>query len=470
MRCWFPALAVVFFTSACEGPGPAKMDNQKRHAGVTWSEHIAPIIFSHCSNCHRPGESGPFELLSYRDAASIGRKIRFVTKSRYMPPWPADPSYTHFANENYLTQDQIDLIADWVEQGMARGDSTKEPQPPLFHSGSSFGKPDLVVRCLEPVQIKGNGTDVFLVMKFPYKMDRDTFADLIEFVPHRRKLVHHVNGHLINYDEKRPFNYFTGKSVHADTRSGIMEVYMDMHIPYTDKKQPLFPPLSPNAVYYLPGYFPPAYPPEIGGLKLKKNGLFLLNNIHYGPSNTDLVDSSYINVFFRKEKVTRPLNEAQIGTFGLSPVEPALVIPANEIKRFHTSLKLTKTISLLSVNPHMHLLGKNYLAYAIMPGGDTVPLIRINKWNFRWQYYYTFKYPVKLEAGTVIHVHGTFDNTSKNPDNPFYPPRTITEGNGIESMKTSEEMFQFIFTYLPYKAGDEKINLERVGPRETQKR
>src|SRR5690606_400027 len=100
------------------------------------------------------------------------------------------------------------------------------------------------------------------------------------------------------------------KAVHEDTRTRIMEVYEQMHIPYTDGKDPAYPPISPNAVYYLPGYRPPVYPKEIGGLRLKKNGVFLLNNIHFGPSKEEVVDSSYINVFFRKEKVTRPVHEA----------------------------------------------------------------------------------------------------------------------------------------------------------------
>jgi hypothetical protein len=116
---------------------------------------------------------------------------------------------------------------------------------------------------------------------------------------------------------------------------------------------------------------------------------------------------------------------------------------------------------MLSINPHMHLIGKTFWAFALKPNGDTIPLIRIKKWDFRWQYYYTFKNPVKLEAGTTIKVIGLYDNTVSNPNNPFHPPRTVTQGNGVESMKTSEEMFQFIFTYMDYRNGDEKIDLER---------
>jgi hypothetical protein len=241
-----------------------------------------------------------------------------------------------------------------------------------------------------------------------------------------------------------------------------MDIYKKMHIPYTDNGDPKFPTLTPNTVYYLPGYLPPNYPQGIGGYRLKKNGAFLLNNIHYGPSPKDTVDMSTINIFFRKNPITRPIGEIQLGTFGVSEIVPEFIIPPNQIKTFHTHTKLSKSISMLSVNPHMHLIGSKFLAYATSPGGDTIPLIRINKWDFKWQYYYTFKHPVKLEAGATIHVYGTFDNTDKNPLNPFHPPQTITNGNGVESMKTTEEMFQFIFTWMPYKDGDENINLDNA--------
>src|SRR5690606_27758781 len=120
------------------------------------------------------------------------------------------------------------------------------------------------------------------IQKFPYQLEKDTILDFVEFVPHQRKLVHHVNGHLVSYDEGRTFDYFGGISHSADTRLELMQVYKRMHIPYTDIKDPAFPGLTPNVVYYLPGFVPPAYPENVGGYRIKKNGLFLLNNIHYG--------------------------------------------------------------------------------------------------------------------------------------------------------------------------------------------
>lgn len=455
IRFSFLGFLLIFF--ACS----EKREEKEQLVEATWSEHVAPIVFKNCTPCHRPAQSGSFNLLSYADAVKKAKLIKFVTQTGYMPPWPADASYSHFIGERVLNKEEISIIKNWVEGGTPRGDSLKEPATPEFYTGSYFGKPDLVIRAQEAVKVKGNGTDVFLIMKFPYQIDKDTLVDVVEFVPHQRKLIHHVNGHLVSYDAQRSFNYMSGESVHSDTKAQLMEVYKNMHLPYTDKAQPQFPTLTPNTVYYLPGYIPPAYPKEVGGYRFKKNGVFLLNNIHYGPSNKDLLDSSYINVFYRKSPIERPITESQLGTFGISKIEPELIIPANEVKTFQTQTTLSKPISMLSINPHMHLIGKTFWAFALKPNGDTIPLIRIKKWDFRWQYYYTFKNPVKLEAGTTIKVIGLYDNTVSNPNNPFHPPRTVTQGNGVESMKTSEEMFQFIFTYMDYRNGDEKIDLGR---------
>jgi hypothetical protein len=69
---------------------------------------------------------------------------------------------------------------------------------------------------------------------------------------------------------------------------------------------------------------------------------------------------------------------------------------------------------------------------------------------------------LKIPAGSEIIVKATYDNTSNNPDNPFSPPQVISERknlNGKGSMRTSDEMLQFIINYLPYNDDDENIIL-----------
>jgi hypothetical protein len=143
---------------------------------------------------------------------------------------------------------------------------------------------------------------------------------------------------------------------------------------------------------------------------------------------------------------------------GISDVVPALVIPPDTVMRFITRATIQKDISLVTINPHMHLLGKSFIAYAITPQGDTIPLIRIPRWDFRWQYYYTFRNMLHIPSGSIIVAEGVFDNTTSNPNNPFNPPREISGLQG--SMRTTDEMFQLIMTFLPYEPGDENITLD----------
>ena len=188
-------------------------------------------------------------------------------------------------------------------------------------------------------------------------------------------------------------------------------------------------------------------------------GAVFLKDIHYGPQPVDHYDNSYFNVFFSKTPPKRRALELQLGTLGNSRIEPPLVIPPDTIMTFSTHATIPIDISILTINPHMHLLGKSFLAYALTPEEDTIHLIRINKWYFRWQYFYTFKRMVKIPTGSVIYAFGTYDNTRNNPNNPFNPTRIVAERDG--SMRTTDEMFQFIITYLPYKIGDENIPLEK---------
>src|SRR5215813_6277301 len=85
---------------------------------VTFSEHVAPIVYENCVTCHRPGEAAPFSLISYDDVKKRGALIATVTKKRYMPPWHAAHDYGEFADERRLTDAQIATIDEWVKQGM----------------------------------------------------------------------------------------------------------------------------------------------------------------------------------------------------------------------------------------------------------------------------------------------------------------------------------------------------------------
>jgi hypothetical protein len=436
------------------GVGCAPPDTSPKQ--VTFAQHIAPIIHQNCTKCHIEGEAGPFTLVSYTDVKKRGSLIKYLTKERIMPPWPADASYSHFADEMVLTDDEIILISRWVDEGMLSGDTTLLETPEKIVKDIHFGKPDLIIT-VPRVEIKGNNQDLFLVMKIPYEIPNDTFVRAIEFVPGNKKLVHHVNTHLLQYAEGKKKNVNEGKRWLNQDQANSQTIHKELGILQDDGS---YPKMTPSVSNYLPGAMHSFYPEEIGGYTFPKKGALYLNDMHFGPSAIDTYDSSYYKIYFGSKPPVRPVSEFQIGTLGIAPVEPELVIPAGEVKTFHIEATMSEDISLISIVPHMHLIGKKFLTYAVKQSGDTIPLIRINNWDFRWQYFYKFKKLLKIPKGTTIYVEGIYDNTADNPNNPFSPPREIRERNG--SMKTTDEMFQLIITYVPYQKGDEKFDLENA--------
>jgi hypothetical protein len=374
-----------------------------------------------------------------------------------MPPWPADPNYTHFTHERLLTQQEIDIICKWVAEGAPGGDTATTPKMPDYPVGSELRTPDMRI-AVTPTSLPANQSDKFLLVKVPFELKNDTFASLIEFIPGCHNIAHHVNGDLVKYFFDRKKSVFNGKYVvnmQEDT-VGLLKAFETLDLPNDDGT---YPTLQKSVVNYLPGVVGQLYPEGIGGYLLPRKGAFLLNDLHYGYTKaTDIIDSSYINIYFAKTPPKRPVLEFQLGTLGVSPVEPDMIIAPNVLKPVKSRFVVPFDISVLTINPHMHELGKSFKAYALQPNGDTIRLISIPRWDFNWQYFYTFPKMVKIPKGSTIIAEGVYDNTTNNPINPFNPPQTITDQRG--SMRATDEMFQFIITYLPYEAGDENISLD----------
>ncbi len=428
----------------------------ERQTAYTFTEHIAPLVHKNCTPCHRPGEAGPFPLISYQDVLRKARTVQRVTEMRFMPPWPADREYRHFLFERGLTDEEVHMIGEWVEAGCPPGDPAHMPDHPVFPKGSKLGEPDMVLKMKEPFTIPGDNLDHFMVIKIPFELPQDTFIRAIEYVPGNRALVHHMNGHLVQYEDGKKQDVFSGAHVtERDTAATLEKCYNDISLLNDDGSYPL---LTISVANYLPGMDPIVFPEELGGWKVRKKGVFLMRDQHYGPTPIPAMDQSYVNIFFDDKPPRRQPMETQLGTLGISEIVPPLVIPPDTVMTFKTQAVIENDISLININPHMHLLGKSFLAYAVTPQNDTIPLVRIPEWDFRWQYTYTFSHMLKIPRGSVVKAFGTFDNTVNNPNNPFFPPREVTDR--MQSMKTTDEMFQFIMTFVPYQAGDENISLD----------
>jgi len=436
-------------------PSDAPAHTTEITAELTFWENAAPIIFNNCTPCHHHEGAGPFSLTDFSDVKKRTKTIRQVVADGYMPPWPADPEFSRFKGEKILSAKEKLTLITWIDQGATEGVKTESiPEPQIFTIENPM-KPDLVFSYADTVWIPGENLDIFRIAKIPIKLPRDTVIKAIHFKPGNKQLVHHVNGHLINYDNELKKNPSQGEWIIDAEKVNSLEAYRLMEIANDDGS---YPAMRVSAFNYLPGVEALQYPDGIGGLFINENAAFLLNTLHYGPSALDTFDYSQIEIYFAEKRPERPVSELHMGTQGITKIEPEFILPAGKVSTFKTKYRIPDTMSVLTVNPHMHLLGREFTAYAYSENkDDTIPLIRIPEWDFRWQYFYTYEKVLVIPKGYTIEVIAVFDNTIENPFNPNSPPKTLREAG--ENMKTTDEMFQFFINYMPYQKEDEQIAL-----------
>lgn len=413
-------LAIIIF---CLGIGNAWGQS------VTYYKDIEPIVMNNCTTCHRPGGLGPFSLQSYEEVSAKGNFIAHVTKSKYMPPWQADPSFQTFRNEKILTANQIQSIQDWVNGGMPKGKKSKKKYEDLKDSKESEIKPDLSLAMGKPFDISDKSVEEFRFFSIPTNLPEDTYISAVEFIPGNRRLVHHSR-------------------LMADTTNNIRGIDgMSELDPRVKNFQQT--PLADDFLYgWVPGNNKIFFPPGTGKLLYKSTDLIL--NMHYSPSSKKEVDQSKVNLYFAKDKVDRVVHTLTLRENDI--VNQPFYIYAETTPTFYINYKIDKDISLIALLPHMHFIGKKFKAVAETPSGEIIPLIKIDNWDFNWQTTYQFKHMLKIPAGSYIKVEAKYDNSSDNKANPFVPARNISYGWGSTS-----EMCNLIIYYLDYQSGDETI-------------
>jgi len=404
---------------------------------VNWADDIAPIVFTRCAHCHHEGGIAPFELLTYNDMESWASLMPHVIEENEMPPWPADPEYRHFANEDVLTDDEKQMFLDWLEDGLEPGDLNQAPLPPEFGAnGSLLDTIDFTV-AIEPYTLQTNLDEYrWFVVENPF--NQIVFVNRIEVEPGLEHVVHHAD---LSYD-------LTGNSLENDLADPLPGFNGSTG--------------GPTYSFYMNAWQPGAFPmrfPEGWGMAVPPGGHFVVE-IHYGPGGVLYTDSTIMNLQFVADPQNVRAVTSQWTLYDSPPVllNGPLFIPANEIVTFNQeSMPLSNDISLISICPHMHFLGSSYKIWAITPDQEQINLVDVPHWDFHWQKYYVYPSPLRLPQGTVIYSEGVYDNTVDNHDNPNNPPVNVSKG-----LKTTDEMFLTFMTFADYQVGDEDINMEQL--------
>jgi hypothetical protein len=375
---------------------------------VTYTHDVAPILFKNCVSCHRPGEVGPFSLLSYEEAAKRAEFIAEIVAEKKMPPWKAVPHYGTFDGERLLTDTEIETFKTWAATGTRQGKPEDLPAPPTFTEGWHLGEPDLVVKMSEAFTIPADGRDIYRCFTIPLPIDENKTVSAIEFRPGNKKVVHHAILYLDAMGQGR-------KKEKQDGQPGFESFGGPGIIP------------TGGLGAWVPGAFPGHLPPDTG--RFLRQGSDLILQIHYHPNGKVETDQSTIGIYFNKEP-------AKNIVVGMAIRSRKLNIPAGAKRHYveASSDPLPANVQVVTIGPHMHLLGREMKLFAETPNGE-IPLVWIKDWDFNWQGAYQYKTPLALPKGTVIKLQAYYDNSSDNPFNPNSPPKAVRWGE-----QTTDEM------------------------------
>ena len=408
----------------------------------TWAENAACIFYTNCTKCHFPGGPGPFSLIDYNSAFTARYAIQGAVQADYMPPWPPDETYQTYAHERLLTSEEKNILVEWVNQGALPGNLANAPTPPSYSAtGSQLSQVDFTGGI-------GNYTntstlDDYRCFIVPTNFTTAQYISDIEIVPGNRAMVHHV-------------------LIYTDTDTAAINALdnADPGLGYQN-----FGGTGNNGSRLIGGWVPGSEPqvfPSGMGVKIEP-GSYIILQIHYPQgTNGDIDSNTVINLKYASSSVREVFFQPALNYSSPSTISPyPLYIPANTVKSFTETYTIPNTnpfpyITVLGVAPHMHKVGVSIKAYAIKPGNDTVPLIDIPHWDFKWQGQYNFRQPKTFPTGTVFKAEATYDNTSNNPLAPN-PNNAVWAGES-----TTDEMMLVYFSYLYGFPGDANIIVDTV--------
>src|SRR3954452_18043995 len=122
--------SAVALVAALASPAGQAQNRTGRSETITFAKDIAPIFQDKCEMCHRADGMAPMSLSSYNEVRPWVRSIKTKVTGRDMPPWYVDNTVgiQKFANDRSLSDQQIDLIARWVDAGAPLGNPQDLPK------------------------------------------------------------------------------------------------------------------------------------------------------------------------------------------------------------------------------------------------------------------------------------------------------------------------------------------------------
>jgi hypothetical protein len=372
--------------------------------------------------------------MTYTEAVARATEIKAQVQSKKMPPWKADRSYTHFTAEKYLSPSEINKIVSWVDNGTPEGITAHAPVMPVYTTNAEISSPDKVFSMAPYTIPDTSSSDVYRCFVLPGSFTGTPYVVGLQVLPGNNSVVHHV---LVFQDSTS-----TPDSLDAFDAAPGFDGFGAM----SSSGGSLIGTWAPGTgAYFFPQHM---------GVRVKHNAKIVIQ-VHYPISGIGQMDSTKVLLKLSNDTTLRNVRIQPLLNEGLDMTDGPLHIGPDSVKTFHEAFQVPANMSLISLFPHMHMLGRSIKVYNVNAAGDTIPLINIPDWDFHWQGFYNVRRPIKLGDTSWLYAEAFYDNTTANPDNPHHPPVAVDAGYA-----STDEMMLTYFALVPYQPSDDTLIID----------
>ena len=360
-------------------------------ARVTFTRDVAPILQQNCQLCHREGSIGPMSLLTYEQARLYAPLIKLKVTTQQMPPYhyDTDVGIQALKSDKRLSAEEIETIAQWVDQGAVEGDPADMPPPRSFpdlgdwrlKTEYDYGEPDLVVRS-QPITIPAEGQDLWWEPLVPVGLTTDRYIRAIEVKPSLEgyKVVHHANTTL-NVMEDGELKSRRGR--------------------FTE---------------YALGKLGEIVPSDAA--RLLPVGSYVRWSIHIFPMGEEVVNDQMELGFWLYPEGYEPEYEQSLRSYALQGDLDIAPHGTAMTQGFHT---WDHPVRIDSFQPHGHLrLVAKSLEIFYPETGEREMVSMVSNWSAHWHLSHLYEEDVAplVPTGAVMILTAWYDNTENNPYNP----------------------------------------------------
>ena len=429
-----------------------------RGAEPTFAEDVAPILYTNCTTCHRPGGHRPVlaDRLRQREDRTSTR-CAIAVASEQMPPWHAEGPHGVFRNDRRLSDADRQTILRWIDAGAKPGDLNKlPPKPDVSGRVGRSARPTRPSPCRRSSRFRRPAPSNTSTSKSRRTSPKTSGSQAIEIMPGAREVVHHVLVYARAPQAPRTGRRRAVTPAPAPAGTAAQPARVDSRAragqpARTAASRHAAPAAAPagHAHWHRARPATTSWSSRRAPRSELRAGTILTFQMHYTAHGHEMKDRTEVGFQFAKEAPDEEIFASAFfnGAFKLPAGAKDVAVPAE--------IGAGQPIRIWGMMPHTHLRGTRWQYKLDKPDGTSEIILDVPHYDFNWQTYYMFAKPLEVPAGAKITSMAWYDNSASNKHNPD-PTKDVKWGD-----QTWEEMQYTGFLYsIPRSATQEVSRAE----------